>query len=199
MFQSRRRWRVSCGAPDLPCLTRVQAAACKDATGVIFTASASSFLGAGAVDRDGVGNVAAAARTAGVQRLVLVSSAFVSPGQYWHPVRLILNTVKLGLMDAKFAGEEALRASGVSYTIIRPGRLSHGPGGAALMVSQGDVGVTGSAISRADVAAAAVAALTADGAQRATLELFGAKPEAAAPEGQLGRIFEGLRQDPAAA
>ena len=175
------------------------AAACKDATGVVFTASASSYLGAGAVDRDGVSNVAAAAKDAGVQRLVLISSAFVSPGQYFSPVRLILNAVKFGLMDAKFAGEEALRASGVSYTVIRPGRLSHGPGGAALMVSQGDVGVTGNAISRADVAAVAVAALTADSAQRVTIEIFGAKPAAAAPEGQLARIFEGLTVDPPAA
>ena len=49
--------------------------------------------------------------------------------RFWHPIRMLLNLFKLGVMDQKWAGEEALRASGVSYTIIRPGRLQSGPGG----------------------------------------------------------------------
>ena len=33
------------------------------------------------------------------------------------------------------AGEEALRASGVTYTIVRPGGLTKGPGGCSLLIS----------------------------------------------------------------
>ncbi len=46
--------------------------------------------------------MAAAAAAAGVKRVVLISSAFVSPHNYWAPVRLILNTIKWRLMDSKF-------------------------------------------------------------------------------------------------
>ena len=53
--------------------------------------------------------VAEAAKAAGVRRVVLVSSAFVSPHQYWSPIRLILNSVKFRLMDAKFEVREHWR------------------------------------------------------------------------------------------
>ena len=38
-----------------------------------------------------------------------------------HPIRMILNNVRWGLMDAKFAGEELLRGSALPYTVVRPG------------------------------------------------------------------------------
>lgn len=41
-----------------------------------------------------------------------------------HPIRIILNNVRWGLMDAKFAGEELLRKSAVPYTVVRPGGCS---------------------------------------------------------------------------
>ena len=56
----------------------------------------------------GVRLVAEAAKAGGVRRVVLVSSAFVSPHQYWSPIRLILNAVKYRLMDAKFDVREHL-------------------------------------------------------------------------------------------
>lgn len=69
----------------------------------------------------GVSNTAEAAKSAGVERLVLVSSALVTPKNRFHPIRLILNNIRWGLMDAKFRGEELLRASSVPYTVVRPG------------------------------------------------------------------------------
>ena len=99
-------------------------AALRGAHAVVYAASCSSFLAADAVDhqarrgralqqperaraeflrrQQGVRCVAEAAKAAGVRRVALVSSAFVSPHQYWSPIRLILNTVKWRLMDAKF-------------------------------------------------------------------------------------------------
>ncbi len=41
-------------------------------------------------------------------------------------------------MDAKFAGESALKRSGVPYTVVRPGGLTSGPGGNAVVFGQGD-------------------------------------------------------------
>ena len=197
--------------------------AVRGAHGVVFAAATSTFFGASDVDekvrfaagndtplcynsrslrraapRQGVLNVASAAASAGVRRVVLISSAFVSPHQFWHPVRLILNTIKWRLMDAKYEGEQHLRRSGVSYTVIRPGRLLHAPGGVkALAVSQGDVLQGGSpGISRDDVAHVALAALFDDAAQRVTLELVSGADDAA--EGQLAHVFAGLVQDAAA-
>jgi uncharacterized protein YbjT (DUF2867 family) len=47
----------------------------------------------------------------------------------FHPVRVLLNNIRWSLMDHKYAGEEALRNSGVSYTVVRPGGLTNKPAG----------------------------------------------------------------------
>lgn len=39
----------------------------------------------------------------------------------FHPIRMILNNIRWGLMDAKFRGENLLREGSVPYTVIRPG------------------------------------------------------------------------------
>ena len=46
-------------------------------------------------------------------------------------MRVLLNNIRWGLMDEKLNGEEALRASGAPYTIVRPGGLTNQPGGKA--------------------------------------------------------------------
>ena len=61
------------------------------------------------VDRDGNHNLIMAARKAGVEHLVLVSVQDASPD---HP---------MDLMRMKYAAEEELKASGLAWTIIRPG------------------------------------------------------------------------------
>lgn len=62
-------------------------------------------------------------------------------------------------MGVLMQGEEALRASGVPYTVVRPGGLTGDPAGQArLVAAQGDRG--SGRVGRADVAAVCVAALT---------------------------------------
>jgi hypothetical protein len=42
---------------------------------------------------------------------------------------MLLNNIRWGLMDAKFRGENLLRAGGVPYTVVRPGGLTNDPPG----------------------------------------------------------------------
>src|SRR5690606_36861947 len=65
----------------------------------------------GAVDGEGTANLAAAATEAGVARFVLVSAAGAGEG------------APAGLLQDKWRGEEALRASGVPHAILRPARF----------------------------------------------------------------------------
>ena len=100
-------------------------------------------------------------------------------------------------------GEEALRRSGVDYCVVRPGGLTDGPAGQATLTAQQGDRASGR-VSRADVAAVCVAALTDAAASRRTLELVDAKPTpgGAAPppppplDQQLAGLFAGLSPDP---
>ena len=124
--------------------------------------------GARDVDHLGVANLATASKAAGVKQLVLVSSSSVTkaaenPMAFMRPI-----------LAAKFEGEQALRASGVPYTIVRPGGLSDEPGGKLVVTfSQGDT--TTGRIPRADVATACIEALGRKAAQGRTFEIFSAR------------------------
>jgi uncharacterized protein YbjT (DUF2867 family) len=139
------------------------------------------------IDFQGVANLAAAAKKARVKHFVLVSSAAVTkaadyPMAFMRPI-----------LAAKFKGENALRASGVPYTIIRPGGLVDEAGGAKIVqFSQGDQS-TGR-IPRADVALVCIEALGRRGAQRKTFEILSG---AGAPPQDFGRDFAALAADPA--
>jgi uncharacterized protein YbjT (DUF2867 family) len=103
------------------------------------------------VDFEGVRNLVLAARNASVPRFVLISMAGAT--QSGHP-RNNFGRV----LDWKLTGENALRHSGLAYTIIRPGTLTDAPGGQhAIQIDQGDR-LTGT-ISRSDLAAACIHAL----------------------------------------
>jgi uncharacterized protein YbjT (DUF2867 family) len=118
-----------------------------------------------AVDYGGVKNLADAAATTGVRQLVLVSSSGVTDEDHF------LNKAFDNVLKWKFKGEEALRASGVPYTIIRPGGLVNTPGGEfSVVFAQGDT--TGGRISRQDVALICVAALQDEAAVNKTFETF---------------------------
>ncbi|MDH5255397.1 MAG: NAD(P)H-binding protein, partial [Gammaproteobacteria bacterium] len=69
------------------------------------------------VDFQGVRNLAEAAAAARLDELVVVSSAGVTRED--HPLNRMFDNVLIW----KGRGEEAVRASGVPYTIIRPGGL----------------------------------------------------------------------------
>ncbi|MFQ5633795.1 MAG: SDR family oxidoreductase [Gammaproteobacteria bacterium] len=125
------------------------------------------------VDYGGVKNLADASAAAGLRQMVLVSSMGVTQEDH------ILNKMFDDVLNWKFKGEEALRTSGVPYTIVRPGGLTNAPGGEfEIIFRQGDkdAGV----IPRADVARVCVAALGSANALNKTFEVTGGKTPPAA-------------------
>jgi len=118
-----------------------------------------------AVDYKGIKNLADAAAAKNVRQLVLVSSSGVTDEDHF------LNKAFDNVLKWKFKGEEALRASGVPYTIVRPGGLVNTPGGEfSVIFAQGDK--TAGRISRQDVALICVAALQEKAAINKTFETF---------------------------
>jgi uncharacterized protein YbjT (DUF2867 family) len=118
------------------------------------------------VDYGGVRSLALAARDAGVKHFVLTSSMGVTNPE--HQLNRILDDI----LNWKFKGEEALRASGVRYTIVRPGALNNDPGGQkGIRVLQGDPQDVVGEIPRADVAAVLLNAVGRPEAFGKTLEI----------------------------
>lgn len=120
------------------------------------------------VDAEGVRNLVNAAPS-DLQRFVFVSSCGVKRKD--KPPYNLLNG--FGVLDAKQQGEEAIVRSGLSYTIIRPGRLIDGPytsydlntllkattnGKQGVVIGTGDT--LNGQTSRIDVAAACVESLS---------------------------------------
>jgi len=140
------------------------------------------------VDFGGVRNMAEAAAAAHLRQFVLVSSMGVT-----HEDN-VLNQMFDNVLIWKFRGEQALRASGVPYTIIRPGGLVDEPGGEkAIVFSQGDN--SDGKISRADLARVCVAALGSPDALNKTFEISSGK---FAPARSLAESFAALAADPPA-
>ena len=137
------------------------------ADAVVFAAGAGPGSGVerkDTVDRAAAELLADAARRAGVRRYLLVSSTGVdaepAPGT---------DEVWAAYVRAKKAAEEAIRASDLDWTILRPGRLTDDPGtGKVLLapppVDRGDV-------TRDDTAAVLAALLDAPGTAGLVLEL----------------------------
>ena len=137
-----------------------------------------------AVDYEGVRNLVNAAKGADVQHFLLISSLGVTNDN--HP----LNNFGR-VLEWKKRGEDALRASDVAYTIVRPGSLTDEPGGQrALKLDQGDK-ISGR-VSRADVADIALQALTHPRAHNATFEVI--EVEGQQPD-SLDALFETLKTD----
>ncbi len=142
------------------------------------------------VDYGGVKNLSDAARTAGVRQLVLESSMGVGSGG--GVLGMFLNLLSGDALKWKAKGEAHLRASGVPYTIVRPGGLVDEPGGqTGLVFQQGDLG--SGRIARADVAAVMVGTLDNPEALRKTFEVFGDKD---APVNAWRSGFSALKPDP---
>ncbi len=132
------------------------------------------------VDFGGVKNMAEAAAAAGLRQFVLVSSVGVTHEDH------VLNKMFNNVLKWKFKGEEALRASGVPYTIIRPAGLINDPGGRKSVVfSQGDD--ASGAIPRADLARVCVADTL-----NKTFEITGGR---SAPAENLAELFAILADD----
>ena len=119
------------------------------------------------VDYGGVKNLVDAALEAEIKHFVLVSSMGATQEDHF------LNKVFGDVLKWKFKGEEYLRQSGLSYTIVRPGGLQNMPGGMMEIVfQQGDPVGPDRLVTRADVAAITVEALTNENAANKTFEVY---------------------------
>jgi uncharacterized protein YbjT (DUF2867 family) len=118
-----------------------------------------------AIDYQGVKNLVDAAVAARSRQFVLVSSRSVTQAD--NPLNRMFGNVLIW----KLKGEDALRASGVPYTIVRPGGLTNAAGGGTdLVLEQGDKVSAQTTIARADVARICVEALKYREAQNRTFE-----------------------------
>ena len=152
---------------------------------VIFAASASrqadakKTSNAKAVDNVGLVNCAKLCIEKSVPRLVVVSSGGVSKPS--SAVYIFLNLAANGIMDAKIAGEDAVRRlyaapglaeKNVGYTVVRPGGLLRDPGlgVSAVELNQGDT--KSGRINRADVAAICIESLDSKAAFDTTFECY---------------------------
>jgi uncharacterized protein YbjT (DUF2867 family) len=131
------------------------AAAIAGTDAVVFAAGAGPGSGAErkrTMDFEGAVRLMDAARQVGTQRYVMVSAVGVDdPEAASEPVFR-------AYLEAKKAADDALRASGLAYTIVLPPRLTDAPGtGRITTVIQA---ATSAEISRDDVAAALAAVLS---------------------------------------
>jgi uncharacterized protein YbjT (DUF2867 family) len=106
------------------------------------------------VDYGGVRHLVDAAREAGVRHFVLISSA--AAGSH----RDHRENPRLGyVLYWKTRGELYLRASGLDYTVIGPGRLTDGPAAHSGILVSSREDYRRASIARADVARLAIASL----------------------------------------
>lgn len=145
------------------------------------------------VDYGGLKALVDEAKAAGAKQFVVVSSRGVT----WpdHMLNKMFNNVMLW----KLKGENYLRASGVPYTIVRPGGLTEEPGGKqGIKVMQGDKvddpGTPRGMIPRADVATVCVRALGNPQALAKTFEIVGDPGNRTV---DWSSFFERLAKDPA--
>ena len=97
------------------------------------------------------------------------------------------------IMHWKLKGEDALRASGVPYTIVRPGGLTDEAGGTlGALIAQGDDQGIGQS-NRIDVARICVRALTDPAARNVTFEVVKDESQPVVPPD--GDVFTGLQAD----
>jgi uncharacterized protein YbjT (DUF2867 family) len=139
------------------------------ADAVVFAAGAGPGSGVArkdTVDRGAAELLAAAAVAAGVRRYVLISSMGLDrAGQDG------VDPVFSAYLVAKAAAEDAVRASGLEWTVLRPGRLTDEPGTGRVRL--GVPPVHPGSVSRDDVAAVVAELLARSGGARLVLELVG--------------------------
>ncbi|MBT7451283.1 MAG: NAD(P)H-binding protein, partial [Rhodospirillaceae bacterium] len=127
----------------------VRAAFDAESYGAVIS-SLGSTRGDSPVDDVGTINVAEAAKATGVDRILMVSSigAGESKGALPFYVRWILGSA----LERKTTAENHLMASGLDYTIIRPGGLGEGPASETGQLIEGSEIFAFGQISRAEVA-----------------------------------------------
>lgn len=169
------------------------AAAMRGVTQVISVIGANQIGGPNSaefVDYGGVKNLVDAALAAKVRHFVLLTAIGVTDPA--HP----FNKATKGALGWRLKGEDYLRASGLSYTIVRPGGLVNQPAGQqGLRIEQGDNWrpLLRSTLSRDDLALVLIESLRNPAARRATFELV--NDPAIAPDAWRGALSS-LKPDP---
>jgi nucleoside-diphosphate-sugar epimerase len=138
------------------------------------------------VDNVGTCRLIDAAKQAGIQKVVMVSSILTNGrgwGQEKSPGFIVTNAFG-SVLDEKLVAEKYLRASGLDYTIVRPGGLKAKPPSGALIVSGEDTLNSGE-VSRDLVAEVCVASITDPKASNRVLEII--EDEETPP-----KVFNGL-------
>ena len=139
------------------------------------------------VDYLGTVNLINAAKKNNVEKIVLLSSLGVTDKNHF------LNKFANNVLIWKLEGEEALRKSGLSYSVIRPGGLIDESGGEkAIQFGQGDK-ITGD-IPRADVATICIEALLNRQATGKTIDIISGD-EAFIDAVDYQSIFHSLKKD----
>lgn len=132
---------------------------------IVFAAGAGPGSGAErkeSMDFEGAAKLIAAAGSIHPERFVMISAMSADSGHRGDEVFDVY-------LRAKGRADDELQASGIPYTIVRPGRLTDQP--ASGTVSAGlDVGY--GEISREDVAAAIVACIDSDAAEDEVVDLI---------------------------
>jgi len=145
-------------------------AAVKEVDGIISAAGA-QMKGKGnnsaeSIDYQGIKNLVEVSSEAGVKKVVLLSSMGVTQPDHF------LNRIANNVLQWKLKGENALRDSGLNYTIIRPGGLSDKPRPEqTFQFFQGDKRKGGSLL-RKDSAKLCVAALFSTNTDKKTFEVM---------------------------
>jgi putative NADH-flavin reductase len=121
---------------------------------VVFSALGADGLGPTTVYSRGTANIIAAMRAAGLARLLVVSSAGVDddPNMNFFSRRIFLPLVLKNVLADMRVMEKEIEASGLVWTIVRPGRLTDGPRTGLYRANDRFVPENGREISRADVA-----------------------------------------------
>ncbi|MER7708179.1 NAD(P)H-binding protein [Kitasatospora sp. NPDC097605] len=137
------------------------------ADAVVFAAGAGPGSGAArklTVDRDAAVLLADAAELAGVRRYLMVSAMGADAGAR-YPADEVFETY----LRAKGAADDAVRSrTGLDWTVLRPGRLTDGPGTGLVRLAPS---VPRGSVDRQDVAAVLAALLHEPGSAGQTLDL----------------------------
>ncbi|MDJ0926557.1 MAG: SDR family oxidoreductase [Gammaproteobacteria bacterium] len=143
----------------------------RDVTHVICVVGSRDIKGPNSaefVDYRGVANLVDAAVDERVEHFVLLTAIGTTDPK--HP----FNKATKGALEWRFKGEEHLRQSGLSYTIVRPAGLQDRPAGEqAVIIAQGDnwKPFLRSTLSRDDLSLALIESLQNPGARNATFEI----------------------------
>jgi uncharacterized protein YbjT (DUF2867 family) len=134
----------------------------------------STLGGKGSVIADSTQAIVAAAREAGVSRVVVLSSWLVERDRMDAITRLLTGIAMGPVIKDQSAGEQLLRRSDLEWTIVHASILTDGPGnGTVAVVPEGTKRGLSQKVSRADVAAWMIKAATSDHQSRRSVGITG--------------------------